>query len=107
MDTSKLAPDTARVWRQLSGHPLLRGFVLIGGTALTMHIGHRVSENLDFAFTQPLGHLPKPQIRALIDDLAQHGLSMVLNQHPLDVEEFSESGLDLATISKTSLLMAW
>ncbi len=95
MDTSKLAPDTARVWHQLQGHPLLKGFILIGGTALTMHIGHRVSEDLDFACTQPLKHLPKPQIKALIHDLAANGVSMVLNQHPLDVEEFSESGLDL------------
>jgi predicted nucleotidyltransferase component of viral defense system len=26
----------------------MRGFVLVGGTALTMHLGHRVSEDLDF-----------------------------------------------------------
>lgn len=95
MDTSKLAPDTARIWAQLNGHPLLKGFILIGGTALTMHIGHRVSEDLDFACTQPLKHLPRPQIKALIKDLAQKNVSMVLDQHPLDVEEFSESGLDL------------
>lgn len=95
MDTSKLAPDTAKVWSQLQRHPLLKGFILIGGTALTMHIGHRVSEDLDFACTQPLKHLPRPQIKALVNDLTSKGVSMVLNQHPLDVEEFSESGLDL------------
>ena len=48
MDTSKLAPETRRVWEFLSAQPALGGFILIGGTALTMHIGHRISEDLDF-----------------------------------------------------------
>ena len=53
MATNKLRPDTAGVWAALEGHPLLKGFILIGGTALTLRIGHRVSEDLGFAYTAP------------------------------------------------------
>jgi hypothetical protein len=43
VDTSKLAPETLRLWEFLSTQPALADFILIGGTALTMHIGHRIS----------------------------------------------------------------
>jgi len=58
-----------------------------------MHIGHRVSEDLDFAYTQPLQHLPKMQIKELTRDLSLKGVDLALNQNLLDVEEFEESGL--------------
>ena len=68
MATNKLRPDTAAVWAALEGHQLLKGFILIGGTALTLRIGHWVSEHLDFAYTAP--RLPKAQISALLKHLA-------------------------------------
>jgi predicted nucleotidyltransferase component of viral defense system len=79
----------------LAQHPQLKGFVLIGGTALTLHIGHRVSEDLDFACTEPHKHLPKAQIKALVRDLGQRGVRLVLHQDPLAEEEFAEAGLEL------------
>jgi len=45
-----LTLETKKVWdaiRQIDN--LLKGFVLIGGTALALHIQHRLSEDLDFA----------------------------------------------------------
>ncbi len=48
MDTSGLAPETRSVWERLAGDHALGGVVLIGGSALTMHIAHRISEDLDF-----------------------------------------------------------
>ena len=94
MDTSKLRPDTARVWQAMSGHPRLKGFVLIGGTALTLRIGHRVSEDLDFACHLP--KLPPLQVKALVRDLATAGVELVPNPNPLDVESFMNDGLQLA-----------
>ncbi len=95
LDISKLRPDTAQVWAALKDEPLLKGFALIGGTALTMHIGHRVSEDLDFAYVESSRHLPKAQIRGLKRSLANRGVTLAENQSALDVEEFLNSGLDL------------
>lgn len=35
MDIEKLPRDTRRIWERLRQEPLLNGFILIGGTALT------------------------------------------------------------------------
>jgi hypothetical protein len=73
---------------------MLNGFVLIGGTALMLHIGHRVSEDLDFAFTEK--HLPRVRLQALARDLDRLGVSLAPNPSPLDEEDFMNSGLELA-----------
>jgi hypothetical protein len=78
----------------LAHHPLLRGYVLIGGTALTLRIGHRVSEDLDFAFVE--AKLPRARIKALITDLAASGVTLEQVRSPVAEEEFLDSGLDLA-----------
>ena len=95
--TSALRPDTAALWRALQRPdvaPLLRGFVLIGGSALTLRIGHRVSEDLDLAY--PEGKLPVLRIPMLIDALAHHGVECVRQHDVAAAEEFLEAGLDLA-----------
>ncbi len=37
-----------------SSSPALRGWILAGGTALALHIGHRISEDFDFFRTDPV-----------------------------------------------------
>jgi len=95
MDSSKLRADTRVVWEQLDGHPLLRGFVLIGGTALTLRIGHRVSEDLDFAYATG-EHLPRSRLGLLARSLRDRGVKLTLNQSPRAEEEFLDAGLELA-----------
>jgi len=104
LSTDKLRPDTRAVWQAFEGHPLLKGFVLIGGTALTLRIGHRVSEDLDLAYTAR--KLPKVQIAALVKHLAGMGVDMQLAQNPLDEEEFFNSGLDLADYQQNFMAYA-
>ncbi len=43
-----LPAATAKVFAHLYAEPLLAGFTLIGGTALSLQIAHRQSEDLDF-----------------------------------------------------------
>ncbi|WP_179958331.1 nucleotidyl transferase AbiEii/AbiGii toxin family protein [Chitinimonas arctica] len=93
MDTSKLRPDTQHLWETLRWHSGLRGFVLIGGTALALRIGHRLSEDLDFAYNGR--KLPKRQIQAMVRDLQQRGTALVLNQPATEIDEFINAGLDL------------
>lgn len=91
MDTSKLPPETRRLWTRLENNPLLAGFVLIGGTALALRIGHRVSEDLDFAYLGNL--LPALRLRQLVRDLDDGGVHLRLNQDPVAEQEFINSGL--------------
>ncbi len=93
MDTSKLRPDTAGVWNALESQPRLKGFVLIGGTAMTLRVGHRVSEDLDFAYGA--SKLPGVQLKSLGKDLAALGIEMVPNDDPVAIEDFHNDGLVL------------
>ncbi len=91
MDTSKLLPETARLWRRLETEPLLTGFVLIGGTALSLRIGHRISEDLDFAYLGDL--LPTLRMRQFTRTLNADGFHFEPNQDIRAAQDFINSGL--------------
>lgn len=89
-----LRPDTEKLWKHLERSKALRGFVLAGGTALSLHLQHRLSEDLDFMF---IGQkLPLVQIQALKKSCHQAGFSFVVNDSPSDIREWEDSGLELA-----------
>ena len=71
----------------------MRGFVLVGGTALTMHLGHRVSEDLDFMWADT--RLPPARSAGLRRWLDEHGITLAANDSVAAMEEFSDSGLSL------------
>lgn len=52
--TEILPPAQRELWPLLSPAPRL-SFVLYGGTAVALHLGHRVSVDFDFFRTEPLG----------------------------------------------------
>jgi Nucleotidyl transferase AbiEii toxin, Type IV TA system len=57
---------TQKNFARLKDDPRLAGFTLVGGTALALQIGHRISEDLDFnIFGQKL---PIKSIDALLDE---------------------------------------
>lgn len=101
MDTSKLRPDTRKAWAHLEGHPLLHGFVLVGGTALTMRIGHRVSEDLDFAYLGP--RLPRARLDMLKRVMGEQGLALTPNPDAFAEQDFLDAGLDLADYQRDFL----
>lgn len=88
-----LRPDTQALWDRLTLCPSLRGFVLVGGTALTMHLGHRVSEDLDFMWSDK--RLPEARIKGLHRWFDEQDISLVPNDSAAAIEEFEESGLSL------------
>lgn len=57
---AKLPPEQRRLWPQLRPSVEL-GFVLYGGTAISLHLAHRPSVDFDFFHDQPLD---KERIRA-------------------------------------------
>lgn len=102
MDTNKLRPDTRTLWDVLKEDPRLAGFVLIGGSALTLRIGHRVSEDLDFAYTGDV--LPSRRLKFLLTDLQRRGIEVEPLANPSAEEEFIDSGLKLADYQQEYLL---
>lgn len=65
---------TRKNFARLKDDPRLADFVLVGGTALALQIGHRISEDLDFNM---LGQkLPMKAIDGVLNDLAAKGASI-------------------------------
>ena len=65
---------TARVFAHLYAEPLLSGFTLIGGTALSLQIGHRQSEDLDFY--RPGEQLPSRTIQTVLANARRAGFDV-------------------------------
>jgi hypothetical protein len=99
---NKLRDDTQEVWDAIQYDKALAGFVLIGGSALTLHLGHRVSEDLDLAYTGD--NLPKLRIKQALENLSAKGFSVerVFNQAVED--EFIDSGLDASDVMQDYLV---
>lgn len=54
MHAEALAADTGRVLTLLAGAELTPGFYLAGGTAAALHLGHRISHDLDWFNPDPI-----------------------------------------------------
>jgi Nucleotidyl transferase AbiEii toxin, Type IV TA system len=89
-----LRPDTQALWEVLEKQVALRGFVLAGGTALSMHLHHRLSEDLDFMFIG--AKLPRSQINALKKACIPLGFEFVANDSVVDLQSWEDCGDDLA-----------
>ena len=89
MNDQSLPLATRAVWRRLENEEALRGFILVGGTALSLRIGHRVSEDLDFAF--PGMNLPSGQLAALRKKFP----GWKSNDNPASYDEFLNAGMSL------------
>lgn len=79
MFTKTLLPDTVRAIKLVSDIPIIKKSYLAGGTALAVHLGHRISVDLDF-FTQ--------------EELEEKLLSADLHR----LSEFKEDGLSWRTV---------
>lgn len=54
LQTATVAPGTLELLGNLQGESLLRNTRLVGGTALSLQIGHRKSDDLDLFSVDPL-----------------------------------------------------
>lgn len=85
-----LLPDSTKsLWLRLRQEPLLKDAILIGGTALTLRIGHRRSEDLDFTFLSE--KLPTSNIALLLRKFPD----WTRNDNLASYEEFLISGQSL------------
>lgn len=88
-----LTPEAERLWEWLSQRQALSGFVLIGGSALSMRIDHRLSEDLDFAFLAR--KLPTKRMEQLCNEAEFAGFKLQPDDDEAAVNEFADGGLEL------------
>lgn len=74
-----LPPGQRWLWPRLDVFPAA-GFVLYGGTAIALRLGHRVSEDFDFFSDRPLD---KRWIRGVLSDLKYEVLQDVENTYTM------------------------
>ena len=67
---NSLPPSTRKLLERLSRRDDLEGFTLIGGTALALRHGHRMSEDIDLAWTGG-GSMPMATVRTIVSELPQ------------------------------------
>lgn len=85
--------DTRKVLDSIKNIESISDFLLVGGTAISIHANHRVSEDLDFAFTNGL-YLPKDKINKIIEVLSEsYSVSHVTSQAAID--DSLNEGIDL------------
>jgi len=80
IDTTILTDEALGMFKVLSASPELEGFTLIGGTALALQIGHRVSLDFDFAtFTQgiPVGNIDK--LISRLKSIAEYSVQEIID----------------------------
>ncbi|MBI2950314.1 MAG: nucleotidyl transferase AbiEii/AbiGii toxin family protein [Verrucomicrobia bacterium] len=88
-----LAPETDRVWQFLKEQEALAGFVLVGGSGLSLRINHRISEDLDFAFFGD--RLPRQRLDGLMAASANGALHFERNDDAAALNEFSLGGIEI------------
>lgn len=92
-------PERTRlVFEALAAEKRMAGFNLIGGTALSIQLGHRLSEDLDFWF--PSATMPKGTVDAIINQLAKNGLHCELATPAWQISQARINGIDLLAQSR-------
>ena len=113
-----LDPPTRLLFQQLGKEPLISSFFLAGGSALALHLGHRISIDLDFfspsAYSMPelinhlqlLGHLSIESQSAdtLVGELNNVKASFFTYPYPMIEETVACEGVQLASLLDIALM---
>lgn len=86
LDANFLPEKTRSLFDRLTEDPLMRGMTLVGGSALALQIGHRLSEDLDFAVFG--SKIPATRIDALMAGLEKEGRAVSLLTPQSSIERF-------------------
>lgn len=84
---------TRAVFRLVGSAEQIDRFFLVGGTALSLHEHHRLSEDLDFVVPSP--RLPARAVEQIIDRLHAQGAQVEQVVNVALQQEFEDSGLDV------------
>jgi hypothetical protein len=95
-----LPADTERVWSFLKQQRGLAGFVLMGGSALALRIGHRVSDDLDLAWLEL--RLPRARLEAVRRAAGANGFDFQPQDDEATVREFADAGRNEGVLHGTT-----
>lgn len=93
---------TRRAFEVLAQEPLMKGFVLIGGTALSIQIGHRLSEDLDFWL--PATSLSKERVDSILSNVSKHGFLCEMATPAWKISQARINGIDLLAQSRDHII---
>ena len=93
---------TKRVFDALATEPLMQGFVLIGGTALSIQLGHRLSEDLDFWW--PSATMSKDRVNRILENLAAAGFHHEFATPAWKISQARINGIDLLSQSRDHVI---
>lgn len=93
---------TRRVYQALAKEPLMSGFVLIGGTALSIQLAHRLSEDLDFWL--PATSMSKERVDAILAHLVAQGLHHEFATPAWKLSQARINGIDLLAQSRDHVI---
>jgi hypothetical protein len=69
-----LSPNTDRIFHAVSQLECVKPYILVGGTALSLQLRHRQSEDIDFMQWKPAGNTPvEVEWRKIMEELEQIG----------------------------------
>ena len=84
--------DTVALLAEISQIESISAFTLVGGTAISLHANHRVSEDLDFAMLETT--INRIAIDTVLNRLRQsHMVTLALK--PFDIDNATNEGVDL------------
>ncbi len=96
-----LHPAIAALWHQLGSDLCPRGYLLCGGTALALYLGHRQSEDLDFMTATPndpqviVSHVQSLNVSMEVIDRSAFSIHLRLNS--VKVSYLWQPGIQLET----------
>lgn len=84
MNTENISENTGKVFNQLAEDNFLNEYTLVGGTALSLQINHRLSEDLDFIYFGKI--LDSIKIKKFVDKKFKGSYKLIKqdNEHQLD-----------------------
>lgn len=88
-----LPERTRAVLLGVTGSPAAERFILIGGTALAVQVGHRISEDVDLV--QCAGRLDRRSVDAIVADLRCQGFRDIQRIPPSDAAVIEFDGDDV------------
>lgn len=93
---------TRRAYEVLAQDPLMQGFVLIGGTALSIQIGRRLSE--DLAFWLPATSLSKERVDSILSNVGKQGVLCEMATPAWKISQARINGIDLLAQSRDHVI---
>lgn len=92
-----VAPDTLELLKTIASKPEMKGFRLVGGTALALQYGHRQSVDLDFFGSPTVSQEDTIDVLSSLGNITIHNrtdkiLQVVLRGIKVDVIDYSRYG---------------